>query len=121
MVRDIVRFEVSSLNHLEKQWSTVEPFQHTTLDDDPRLVDKETDIQLELFGYVGDRSRRLFRSSYAYRQETFVKCPSIVAMPTPSVEKYSGIGVIPNMLHIKTNGILCEKKLDPRFRCRWTI
>lgn len=58
-----------------------QPLLHTAAGDELSVVDKESDIQVELFACLEDHTLRLFRSSYTHRQETLTQCPSIVAEP----------------------------------------
>ena len=73
------KFEVPSLIEQARDWSAFELILHSTAAPNPTLIDKETDIQIELFGEVCDRSIRLYRSNHTYNQETLFRCPSIIA------------------------------------------
>ena len=78
-IRMPANFEVPCLNEQAKHWSTFELFLHSADTPIPTLIDSETDIQIEIFGRVGDREIRLYRSGHTYKQETLLRCPSIIA------------------------------------------
>ena len=78
-IRMPANFEVPCLNEQAKHWSTFELFLHSADTPSPTLIDSETDIQIEMFGRVGEREIRLYRSGHTYKQETLLRCPSIIA------------------------------------------